>query len=388
MGKGKFMKMSIQKIKAILGSVLFLPFMGLEVCAWNDNTTSMVTYFPVPYAAYNNIYVSDIFDVGTSTKNFDLHLGSSGISQSALEAHTVTLRSTDSAKAQFKMESDVYTPTAYFGNVDAVGSGTATLEFTNLRIGTQPTIDTLKADELTVDELKLFGANLGGAGASCENGAGTVRIQDEIDIGAGEGRYVVCCPSGSGSCGTACYFANTQANRTRKDDCQENSSSHPKGTWIQNSEPAPECGCNCPSNSELNANGKCYCKTNYSYSGGSCVLSCSLYNYRSNHRSACCASYSGSNYSDTACWNLRWELTSTVESCGGYSSEDDGCSKLGAPLLNWNYEGGPVVDENDSCSVPGNTVRRVRYTGASCTTDTSKCAIITENLTCKNQISW
>ncbi len=188
-----------------LSSVLVFPVMALGVYAadWADNTTAMVTYFPVPYAAYNNIYVSDKFDVGTSTNGFELNLGEEGVSQSALEAEQVILHKTDSSTAQFTMDSDVYTPKAYFGNVAADGNDAVTLEFQNLRIGSdQLTIGTLEVKNLEIGELKLFGANLGGA--ECE---GTVKTQ-RIDLGSiegegsGEKTYVVCCPADSASsCG-------------------------------------------------------------------------------------------------------------------------------------------------------------------------------------------
>ena len=185
-----------------LSSLLVFPVLTLGVCAeeWNDKTTSMVTYFPVPYAVYNNIYVSDKFDIGTSTNNYELYLGQGLSSQKkALEAYKVTLR-TDETNADnaatLTMDSDVYTPTAYFGKVNSNSTAPATLEFQNLHIGTQPTVSRLEVTDTTtglnVEKLNLFGANLGQA--TCE---GTVQIQEDINIGDGKKDYVVCCEGNS-----------------------------------------------------------------------------------------------------------------------------------------------------------------------------------------------
>lgn len=369
-----------------LSSMLVFPVMALGVCAtdWNDNTTSMVTYFPVPYAAYNNIYVSDKFDVGTSAKKFYLKLGSDGVSRPALEAYSVTLQNKDNIPAQFKMNSDVYTPTATFGNVKNA-TGSVTLDFQNLRLGSVLNVSSLVVNErVAVDELQLFGANLGEA--RCDNG--TVQLQRDIDIGAGKQTYVVCCPADSASsCGTPCYFTDAEAN-SRKPKCLEYLE-HPAGSWVQNAQPAPECGCNCPANAYLDANGKCQCNTDYSYSGGSCVLSCSLDWYRRGHRGECCSSYSGSNYSDAACWNLQWQLAEQSYTCSGYSSADNGCSreKLGN-MLDWDYPSGNVVEDGDSCTTPNETVERVKYTGASCPSNSDVCGIVQETFKCVNMYEW
>ena len=223
-----------------LSSILVFPVMALGVCAanWNDNTTSMVTYFPVPYAAYNNIYVSDKFDVGTSTSNFLLNLGSGGIEQRALEANTVTLRSTAGVNAQFTINSDVYTPVAYFGNVKNPTGTTATLQFKNLRIGSQPDISNLTVNIVKLQALNLFGANLGGA--TCN---GTVQTKT-LNLGAGNQKYMVCCPTGE-SCGDACYFTDKKKARYESYCTTRVYNNKIAGTWCSGESCSQGCGCQC-----------------------------------------------------------------------------------------------------------------------------------------------
>ncbi len=232
-----------------LSSLLVFPVLTLGVCAeeWNDKTTSMVTYFPVPYAVYNNIYVSDKFDIGTSTKPYKLYLGNGLSSQrKALEAYKVTL-CTDETNADnaatLTMDSDVYTPTAYFGKVNSNSTAPATLVFQNLHIGTQPTVSRLEVTDATtvlnVEELNLFGANLGKA--SCE---GTVQVQ-QINIGDGEKNYVVCCEGGS--CGTACYFGTKENEyRTYCETRTDGEKIEGSGWCSSNSDNCSQgCGCQC-----------------------------------------------------------------------------------------------------------------------------------------------
>ena len=48
----------------------------LPVGAWATNEIQMESYFPTPYVTYNNVFVSQQFDVGTSKGPFTLSLGS------------------------------------------------------------------------------------------------------------------------------------------------------------------------------------------------------------------------------------------------------------------------------------------------------------------------
>ncbi|MBQ3666686.1 MAG: hypothetical protein II913_01280 [Elusimicrobiaceae bacterium] len=103
-----------------------------------QNRIEMYTYFPVPYVAYNNIFMvggtaeepAD-FQVGF-TNNFRLNLGSEN--KTSLKAETVTLKSSNT----LTFNTDVYTKTATFGTANTADNahyGDATLTFNNLRVG-------------------------------------------------------------------------------------------------------------------------------------------------------------------------------------------------------------------------------------------------------------
>ncbi len=112
----------------------------LSVCALPclaQNRIEMYTYFPVPYVAYNNIFMVGTaekpaeFQVGF-TNNFALNLGSEN--KPSLTAHTVTLKPSNT----LTFDTDVYTGTATFGTANTEGDApydAATLTFNNLRVG-------------------------------------------------------------------------------------------------------------------------------------------------------------------------------------------------------------------------------------------------------------
>ena len=143
----------------LLLSVCALP------CLAQSNQIEMYTYFPVPYVAYNNIFMlggtaeepAD-FQVGF-TDNFRLNLGSEN--KSSLTAHTVTLK----PDKKLSFDTDVYTETATFGTANTADNahyGAATLTFNNLRVGqlteTQeggPTGNV--AEKITADQVTVKG---------------------------------------------------------------------------------------------------------------------------------------------------------------------------------------------------------------------------------------
>ena len=88
----------------------------LPACADNEKI-SMVTFFPVQYAAYNNIYTTEKFDVGTRNGSFTLNLGNSTCTGGlSLDADEVFLRSIGSSSV-LSFDTDLYTPTAIFGDL-------------------------------------------------------------------------------------------------------------------------------------------------------------------------------------------------------------------------------------------------------------------------------
>ena len=142
---------------------------GMPAHAATDNAVQMVTYFPVPYAAYNALFVSDKFDVGTYKGPFTLNLGdmegcgsdATGV-VSSLQAPTIVLKSVPGNTSSLSFNTDIYTSTATFGVADT--SVPNTLNFrNNLRVGTISSDDTyalalFKATEtiLANSKVKLF----------------------------------------------------------------------------------------------------------------------------------------------------------------------------------------------------------------------------------------
>lgn len=139
----------------------------LSVCALPclaQNRIEMYTYFPVPYVAYNNIFMVGTaeepaeFQVGF-TNNFALNLGSEN--KPSLTAPTVTLK----PNKKLSFDTDVYTETATFGTANTEGDahyGAAALTFNNLRVGqlteTQngsPTANV--AEKITADQVTVKG---------------------------------------------------------------------------------------------------------------------------------------------------------------------------------------------------------------------------------------
>ena len=152
-------------MKSYLKIGVFGLWMGmtvLPVCAASNNNISMVTYFPVPYAAYNNIYTTEKFDVGTQDGEFTLNLGNTGgcsngtenQSSVSLMADKVFLRHITNASA-LSFDTDLYTPTAIFGNTTSSQAGTLSFN-TDLRVGrnfgtNDVLVDTVNAENVVVE---------------------------------------------------------------------------------------------------------------------------------------------------------------------------------------------------------------------------------------------
>ncbi len=120
--------------------VVALPVMADDI--------QMVTYFPVPYAAYNNIYIQSdagagagatpTFTIsGTNDTEFELHLrGTSTTDGTSLNADAATLRGggVGNQGGTLEFAADVFTNNATFGtNGDTADRNE--LQFQNLRIG-------------------------------------------------------------------------------------------------------------------------------------------------------------------------------------------------------------------------------------------------------------
>lgn len=117
--------------------VVALPVMADDI--------QMVTYFPVPYAAYNNVYVQRSSDSsgatptftisGANGTEFELHLNGTSTDGTSLRADAATLGVSDvgSQGGTLNFAADVFTNIATFGNVGATPVRND-LQFQNLRI--------------------------------------------------------------------------------------------------------------------------------------------------------------------------------------------------------------------------------------------------------------
>ena len=388
------MKLNYKVWLAGMAGLGLLPCAGLTARAndWADKTTTMVTYFPVPYVSYNTIEVSKKFDIGLNpSQSFVLNLGQN-IPSTGSEVHpalnvdqlVIKRGSSSVSRNELTMNSDIYTPSATFGKFEQGPISNVVLRFNNVRLGTNVSPILLDDSAVYVEHFKLFDNKV--TTSDLVSTPCTDARWQKVNLGAGEKWYLVCCEGGT--CGASCFFANTSENTTKKAHCQASSAAYPNGypagNWIQDASPAPQCGCNCPANSTLDGNGYCRCNAGYTYYEGACVASCSVYTYRAAHRSECCASYSGSNQSDAACWDLRWTLQSQEDQCSGVSSAGGACSRLEDYYLEWDYISGVVADEGDPCTTLGATIQRVHYTGAECPRNFDVCGTVTETFECQN----
>ena len=127
--KQRFYSFCGVRLCLVLAGFLCMPVL---LCAEtpSNNLVSMVTYFPVPYAAYNNLYVSKKLDIGLRN-NFELELNSDPTSggEHSLEAAESVLWKGTLALDMPVLVSD----SAYFGTTTPAD---ATLTFNkNLLIG-------------------------------------------------------------------------------------------------------------------------------------------------------------------------------------------------------------------------------------------------------------
>ena len=367
-------------------SVLRVLLAGLSVGAfvlplrgWSDNTSTMVTYFPVPYASYNSLYVKDKFDVGTSNGNFTLNLGSSEVGcpagNKSLDVHDMYLRKV-TASSSLKVNQDLRTTEAFFGNKDS-SSGNINLSFGNVRIGSglgdyvNTSVNSFTTKELYTGSFYLYPDKVSDSNLSnAECPSASWRY---IDFGSNHKGYFITCCFAQGDC-QDCYYDSSVTN-TYKPRCEDQA---PQGTWIQGNKPAGKtCGCNCPAHSSLDANGYCQCGTDYTLVDNTCVLSCSLSDYRGSHKNDCCRrSPWYTDYTDSVCWNLKWKSIS-----GG--SRTKAGSTGSCTSGSWNM----ADPTNTACSTPNQELTRVRDIGP-CQSNQSQCCEEYHTLKCKNTINW
>lgn len=166
----------------------------LTSTAFADNAVQMVTYFPVPYAAYNNVFVSEKLDVGTQKGAFTLNLGNADCNSTSLKANAAYLRKV-TAESALSFDTDIYTGSATFGNTEAKEQ--VLMQIDKLRINklndATHAVQDVKATNFTVHGNMYMIENAFETGkAALPKCEGTVTWQKLTIAGQREGYYLVC----------------------------------------------------------------------------------------------------------------------------------------------------------------------------------------------------
>ena len=150
-----------------VGMVLGAVTAFAEAGSGTGKDIEMYTFFPVPSVSYNNIYVTDRFDVGTQKGPFTLMLGHPQINNDditpslQLDSSSIALLKggTESSKNNLEWNVDIYTNEATFGNYsDAPASSTASqLTFNNLFAKELTKSTDHPADEINAKKVKVNG---------------------------------------------------------------------------------------------------------------------------------------------------------------------------------------------------------------------------------------
>lgn len=172
----------------VLGSIL----LGINMCVpavWAAetipaNAVQMVTYFPVPYAKYEQLNVTEKLDIGTAVTGFTLDVGKFWV-------NTLNLY-----KGALQVGLNLQTETASFGNKDADGEGATAVQFKDVYLNQWKTGESTVPVELkgitTSISLKVKDKAL----PAC---AGKVYWRK-----SGDKCYLVCCTNTTGLCGNQC----------------------------------------------------------------------------------------------------------------------------------------------------------------------------------------
>lgn len=147
--------------------------------AQGDNSISMVTYFPVPYVAYNRVKATKQMDIGLSAKPASLVLGTASTTAPLTVSGTTTVTggalSLNFADSVTNKRLSVSATSGANAGIISLGtpnqSDMANLTFKNLTVGeialpagqfpakNGVAVSSINTDELVVSGLKLFGSN-------------------------------------------------------------------------------------------------------------------------------------------------------------------------------------------------------------------------------------
>ncbi len=211
------------------------------------NAVQMVTYFPVPYARYNNIYPQYKLDIGTkSGSSFAVEAGKSGCADptTSFKANTVNLRNISGSPAM-RVSQDFKTTTASFGDVDAnTTPSTFGLSFKDFYLkGTSgQTFPKIHANALQTGSPSQIYMLKGTLPSGCSSG----QVGWESLTFDSTKKYLVCCDLDGGNCSQSCQGYDKQpktCNATTTITSSLDSSytgGQVAGTWNDSS-----CACNC-----------------------------------------------------------------------------------------------------------------------------------------------
>ena len=316
-----------------------------------DKLVKMVTYFPVPYALYNNLYIKDKFDIGTHSGNegFTLELGSSS-SNVSLSADDVFLRqvNTSAPLSTLKMDTNFTTQTAIFGDTTTqTNNNPAAVHAKNLTVNSGLAPNNVTTGKINANTIDLFGKGaLPACGYDESTHQGGAQWQ-QLTIGGKTGYYLVCCKEAD-DC-VDCYYNNKE---TFAAACE---ASVEGATWCSKPDgsntPCAVCGCSCPANShQIENNTKCECDDTHRHpdgGGSSCVPRCQVDSYKTENKSECC-SQPGVSYSDPICYVLRWGQVYSSNTC----EDETNCSAEaidGAACANQEGAQCKIVEKAGTC---------------------------------------
>lgn len=324
-----------------------------------DNVVRMVTYFPVPYAVYNALFIKDKLDVGvTSENNFTLVIGSNGDTCAdnflhVPEGDAAYLRG--STTLQF--DTDVYTPNVIVGDPTAASSDSPTVTLGKLRVGTgvlgnssSGLGDASFSNNTVFKNIYMLteAVNNSQLPTGCD-GIGDVVKWQKINLDGTERYLLRCCEEGA--CGEGCWYpGETTENDWRDHYCVNgdwvSDSWWESGTWN-------DCECHCSADATLQSS-QHYCK-----------LRCDENSVKANHKSVCCQDASNT---DTVCYAWKYRLTNTqvVESGNG-----SGCLNSGET---------PASPAGNGCTAGASNVTTEQKTGKC--SGKAKCCATVRTYTC------
>lgn len=135
----------MNKIKFLMGcgclALLMLPVAAVAA----DDVISMVAFFPTPYMAYNNVYITNKLDIGTYSGDFKLTTG-------PLQVNDAFLRAIDTSSS-LAFDTDVHTPNVTFGLEDGQPHDIV-LKFKKLRV------DALSSQDAPLQEIQTSNGTL------------------------------------------------------------------------------------------------------------------------------------------------------------------------------------------------------------------------------------